>query len=86
MHDQLYSSDEWISDANWWREASRAGGSDSLAFRACHGSPETTAVLVADREMAAQLGIRATPSFVYRDRGVVIGRVADSVVAALAGQ
>jgi predicted DsbA family dithiol-disulfide isomerase len=83
MHDVLFSSDEWITDANWSREAERAGVENISAFESCLSDSTTTAEIERDRAFATALGIRATPSFVHQHRGVLIGRLADSLLVVL---
>jgi protein-disulfide isomerase len=66
MHNQLMKSEAWMVDSNWVREAEAAGVPNLAAFGKCRSSPETTARIAADAEMAAKLGIRGTPSFIAK--------------------
>lgn len=64
MHERLFSTDAWLADTNWMREAIAVGVPDTAKFSACRSSKETTARLHADAALADTLDIHATPTFV----------------------
>lgn len=82
MHDRLFETEAWMTDANWRREASAAGVPDLVAFSNCLSSTEATARIRTDAALARDLGISGTPSFVHRE-GVVAGSLADSTIRGL---
>lgn len=74
MHDRLYSETEWHTDPNWNQEALAVGISDTLGFANCLNDARTNRRIELDQELAEQMGIRSTPSFVTLDgihRGVI---------------
>jgi protein-disulfide isomerase len=83
MNEQLFNTDTWLKDSDWNREARAAGVKDIDAFSACLQSKETTARLELDHAMANDLGIQATPTFVYRG-GLYQGLLSDTTFARLA--
>ena len=85
FHDRLFSSDGWISTADWSSEALRAGVPDLAAFNACLTSDETSSRLQKDIALATALRIRGTPAYVHRE-GVISGSIADSVFLRIAAR
>lgn len=85
MHHQLYTTSEWISDANWVREASTAGVPDLRAFAVCLDDGATQQRLARDVELARSIGVGATPVYAHRETGLIRGMLADSVLTQLAG-
>jgi len=77
LHRQLFTTEKWIADTNWAREAKAVGIDGTTAFKICMSSVETTSRLTVDRAMARRLGIGATPSFVSRT-GVHAGGLLDT--------
>jgi predicted DsbA family dithiol-disulfide isomerase len=78
MHERLFTTEAWIADTNWTREALAVGIRDTAAFRACRTSPQTTARLQADIHLADTLNIQSTPSFVS-PRQFRVGIIPDSM-------
>lgn len=78
MHARLFTTDQWLTDTNWTREAVAVGITDTAAFSACRMSDETTARFVADTVLAARLRIYSTPTFVA-ERFVRVGVMPDSM-------
>jgi protein-disulfide isomerase len=66
VHDRLMTSDLWMRDTNWVREAEVAGVTDLKAFELCLRDSSTTQRLEADMSLARELGINGTPTFLYR--------------------
>ena len=64
MHSRLFTTDKWLSDTNWTREALAVGITDTAAFSACRVSQETTERFRADTNIAGRLRINSTPTFV----------------------
>jgi protein-disulfide isomerase len=85
MHHQLYTTMEWVSDANWLREARQAGIPDLASFAACLSSEQTAARLRRDVAVAKAIGVRATPVYAHQEDGLIRGMLADSVLIRLAG-
>jgi len=77
MHDRLFTTDAWLSDTNWTREAIAVGITDTAAFRECRSSQATTDRLRADEALADSLYIQATPTFVAL-HSVHVGLISDS--------
>ena len=78
MHTRLFTTDKWLSDTNWTREALAVGITDTTAFSACRVSQETTERFRADTNIAGRLHINSTPTFVA-ERFVRVGVMPDSM-------
>jgi len=65
MHAALVSADGWNdgSDPDWSGIAEKAGIGDAQGFIACMESDEASERLAVDQRIAAELGIRVTPTF-----------------------
>jgi len=72
MHDHLYTTDAWFTNPKWEDEARAAGVPDIPRFTACLTSAATSRRLARDKQLASQLGIHSTPTFVGRG-GTVVG-------------
>ena len=77
MHNRLFTTDKWMTDTNWTREALEAGITDTSGFRKCRTSEETSALLREDMRIAERLNIRGTPAFVASDK-VHVGGLPDT--------
>ncbi len=66
MHAYLFENDDWISapDPDWAIFAAGAGIRDTAAFIACTQSQTTATRIQTDADLAAKLGLNATPAFV----------------------
>lgn len=72
MHEHLFASDRWMDGTTWIPEAKLVEVADTISFAACLRSSGTDLTLAGDQQLADQLGVRATPTFVSR-RGVLVG-------------
>ena len=79
MHDRLFSTVAWQADTNWTREALAAGVPDTGEFAHCLTGSDARERLDSDRAMARELGIVATPTFIYRT-GMYDGVIAESTL------
>jgi protein-disulfide isomerase len=83
MHDLLFSVLHATSDAvDWAALAKRAGVTNLLGFDECLHHDRTTAHLARVRMLVDELGLRGTPSFVYRS-GLHAGVLTDSMIVTL---
>lgn len=83
LTDRFFQSSDWQRDTNWVAEAA-AVGIDTIGFRGCLHSERTTMRLSADKLLATQLGVTATPTFVS-ELGIFRGLRSDSLVTAMIG-
>ncbi|MBW7933244.1 MAG: thioredoxin domain-containing protein [Gemmatimonadaceae bacterium] len=81
LTDRFFQSTDWQRDTNWVAEAA-AAGIDTVGFRGCLHSARTTQRLDADRLLATQLGVNATPTFVTA-HGIFRGLHSDSLLTAM---
>jgi hypothetical protein len=84
MHDHLFSTDTWITDANWVREAEAAGVPDVLRFEKCLMSEQTSARLERDIELARKVGVTGTPAYAHYAEGLIVGGLRDTTFTRLA--
>lgn len=64
MHHHLLTTEAWIADTNWVREARAVGVIDTTAFVECMANPVTLGRLDSSISLARGLGITGTPAFV----------------------
>lgn len=64
MHDRLFQTTQWHDTSDWLREAVAATIVDTATFNTCLQSASTTMRLQQDLDLARQLGVAATPTFV----------------------
>lgn len=82
LHDRLMTTQQWMNDTNWVREATAVGVSDTVAFLACLSDSSTTDRLRRDASLARELGINGTPTFLFRG-GRHDGMMPDTMVLRL---
>ena len=85
LHDQLFRTDAWIADSNWTREAVAAGVGDTIAFRTCRISEKAVARLQEDMQLARELNVAGTPSFLYAS-GFYEGILSDTTILRIASR
>lgn len=64
MHARLMTSEEWRKDEDWLREAVAAGIRDTSTFMDCVHSGRMMEKIEAQKALADELGVNATPTFV----------------------
>ncbi len=82
MHRALMTTSDWQKDADWMREASRAGVGDLSAFQACIDSRAARARVEAHMALAVAAGIDGTPMFATKSavhRGALSALTLDSL-------
>jgi protein-disulfide isomerase len=67
MHRLLLANQRQIGVASWWRLAEQAGVLDSAAFDSCIQERTALPRIAADREAAAELAARGTPTILVND-------------------
>lgn len=82
MNDRLYTTTAWEQSGDWAAEARAAQIPDVNAFQECLASREATRILEADSMLAVRVAVAGTPTFAT-ERGVHVGRVTDSALAAM---
>jgi len=84
MHDRLLTTDAWVTDANWAREAAIVGVNDLDAFQRCMSSAKTSARLQEDIGLARRVGVTGTPAYAHVRDGLVVGSLDDTTFLRLA--
>lgn len=67
MHRWLYETTQWMEDQDWAAGAVMAGITDTVAFNGCLQSNVAIQRLERDIALGDSIGVRATPSFAYKD-------------------
>jgi protein-disulfide isomerase len=62
-HRQLFTSNRWLIDEDWTREAVAAGITDTTRFQSCLSDSTALRVVREGVELAEELRITATPTF-----------------------
>ncbi|HEV7591322.1 MAG TPA: DsbA family protein [Longimicrobium sp.] len=65
FHDALFAHQDSIPAEGWGGFATRAGVPDGPAFASCVRDPRLAGVVRRDMAAAREVGVRATPSFVF---------------------
>jgi protein-disulfide isomerase len=78
VHRLLMTTEEWQKDTNWVVIARVGGVADAEKFSACLRSPETMAALARDRQLADQLPVTGTPTFIT-ENGVYHGLTIEAI-------
>lgn len=66
MHRHLITTEAWLTDVDWRREAVSAGVTDVDTFMICLEGSGATARLATQRALADSIGVSGTPMFVTR--------------------
>lgn len=86
LHQVLIHTEDWMQEAGRIMEAAaQAGIADTLSLGECMESEATNTRLQAGVELARELGLRGTPSFVSRG-GVIVGGADIEALVSLAAQ
>ena len=84
MHNRLIAQSEWMEEASpFLRTAHSVGIADTVSFRECFDSQETSRRLQYDLDLAHHLGVHGTPSFLSRS-GVISGQATVEALEQLA--
>lgn len=67
MHEALLAAGEWIATGEFVLLASKAGVTDTVAFRQCLKGESARARIQRDRYLAARLGVIGTPTYIGRN-------------------
>lgn len=67
MHFRLFEQSDWHESQDWTKLAKEIGVDDIRQFSECLHSAATEARLEGDQALALEFGIRAVPTFVFRD-------------------
>lgn len=79
-HDHLFTAQDSIGTTSWASFAARAGVGDLPGFDRCLGERRHVGRLATDSALAAGLGIRGTPVFVFQGR-LLAGAASPEVLA-----
>lgn len=66
-HFRLFEQSDWHESQDWTKLAKEIGVDDIRQFSECLHSAATEARLEGDQALALEFGIRAVPTFVFRD-------------------
>lgn len=81
MHDELFGTSQWMQDGDWTREAKAVGVPNVAMFSACLKDSTVTRDIAAEKRLGEEIGVQATPTFVFADGSVVPGGMpADEMV------